>query len=73
MKVIITGSTGFIGKSVFAQCLKNPAITALIALSRRDLPEAETNSKLKVVIMKDFNFYPDDVLELMRGADACIW
>lgn len=73
MKVIITGSTGFIGKAVLTQCLKNPTITELVALSRGDLPEAATNPKLKVVIMKDFNSYSEDALDSMRGADACIW
>lgn len=70
MKVILLGSTGFIGKEVLDQCLKTPAITSIIALSRRDLP---ANPKLTVVIMEDFKFYPDSVLEQLKGADACIW
>jgi hypothetical protein len=75
MKVILLGSTGFVGKEVFNQCLKNPDITSLIALSRRDLPlpEAAANSKLTVVIVKDFKAYSDSVLEQLKGADACIW
>jgi uncharacterized protein YbjT (DUF2867 family) len=70
MKVILLGSTGFIGKAVLDQCLKSPAITSLIALSRRDLP---AHPKLTVVIIENFKLYPDSVLELLRGADACIW
>lgn len=73
MKVILLGSTGFIGKEVLAQCLKNPAITSLVALSRRDLPEAATHSKLSVVIVKDFKSYPDSALEQLKDADAAIW
>ncbi|EYE94844.1 putative nucleoside-diphosphate-sugar epimerase [Aspergillus ruber CBS 135680] len=73
MKIILLGSTGFIGKEVLNQCLETPAITSLIALSRRDLPEAATNPKLTVVIMEHFNSYPDSVLEQLKGADACIW
>jgi uncharacterized protein YbjT (DUF2867 family) len=75
MKVILLGSTGFIGKEVLDQCLKSPHISSIIALSRRDLPvEACSNHpKLTVVIIEDFKSYPDSVLELLKGADACIW
>jgi uncharacterized protein YbjT (DUF2867 family) len=73
MKVILLGSTGFIGKAVLDHCLKTPAITSIIALSRRDLPEEAADPKLAVVIIKDFKLYPDSVLEELKGADACIW
>ncbi|KAK9482018.1 hypothetical protein V1527DRAFT_477767 [Lipomyces starkeyi] len=73
MKVILLGSTGFIGHEVLNQCLKTPAITSLIALSRRDLPEAAANPKLTVVIIENFKVYSDSVLEQLKGADACIW
>ncbi len=69
MKVILLGSTGFIGKEVLNSCLTNPAITSIIALSRRDLP---VNFKLTVVIVEDFNQYPGSVLEQLKGVDACI-
>ena len=73
MKVILFGSTGFIGKAVLDQCLRNPAITSLVALSRRDVPVEEANSKLTVTIIEDFKSYPDSVLEHLKDADACIW
>ncbi|RDL41825.1 Uncharacterized protein BP5553_01804 [Venustampulla echinocandica] len=74
MKLIVTGCTGFIGAEVLSQCLANPSITSVIALSRRELPDAVgDNPKLKVVIMKDFNSYSDSVLKQLSGADACIW
>lgn len=73
MKVILTGSTGFVGGEVLNECLRNPAVTSIVALSRRDLPQAATNPKLNVVIVTDFKVYSDAVLEQLRGADACIW
>ena len=73
MKVILTGSTGFIGRAVLLQCLKEPSITSIIALSRRELPEAVGNPKLTLVVMDDFNVYPDSVVEVLRGAEGCIW
>lgn len=73
MKIILTGSTGFVGGEVLNQCLKTPAVTSIIALSRRNLPQAATNPKIHVVILKDFLVYSDAILEQLKGADACIW
>lgn len=74
MKVILTGSTGFIGREVLEQCLQNTRITSVIALSRRELSSALTNNpKLKVLIMEDFLSYPPSVLQEIRDAEACIW
>ncbi|MCJ1242994.1 hypothetical protein MMC30_000190 [Trapelia coarctata] len=71
MKVILAGSTGFIGREVLEQCLQNSSI---IALSRRDLPSSvASNSKLKVVILEDFLSYPESLLQDIKGAEACIW
>lgn len=74
MKVILTGSTGFIGREVLEQCLQNTRISSIIALSRRDFPPALTrNPKLKVLVIKDFLSYPPPELQEMQGAEACIW
>jgi uncharacterized protein YbjT (DUF2867 family) len=77
MKILLTGSTGFIGSEVLSQCLAHPAITSIIALSRRPLPESITKekdtSKLKTVIVEDFTKWEDDVLRDCEGAEACIW
>ena len=73
MKVILTGSTGFIGGGVLSQCLQHPAITSIIVLSRRALPDSVLSPKVKVIIMDDFASYPDNVLKEIAGADACLW
>ncbi|MCJ1393973.1 hypothetical protein MMC18_006850 [Xylographa bjoerkii] len=74
MKIILTGSTGFIGKEVLHQCLNSPHITSIVALTRRELPkEVASDPKLKTIILKDFTAYPDDVLQELAGAEACIW
>ncbi|KAJ6000091.1 hypothetical protein N7481_000500 [Penicillium waksmanii] len=70
MKVILAGSTGFIGRETLNQCLRNPAITSVVALSRRDLP---AHGKLQVTLMKDFVSYPASVRENLKDAEACIW
>lgn len=71
MKLILTGSTGFIGAEVLRQCLNNPSISSIIALSRRPLPV--TDPKLKTVIVEDFTNYSPSVLKELEGAEACIW
>ena len=75
MKVIITGVTGFIGGGVLQRCLAHPSITSVVALSRRDILNAAgtSNPKLKVVILEDFSSYPENVLNELVGAEACIW
>ncbi|RAH54654.1 NAD(P)-binding protein [Aspergillus piperis CBS 112811] len=71
MKIILTGSTGFIGHEILTQCLRNPHITSVIALSRRPLPT--NNPKLTVRLVDDFLTYPESLLQELRGAAACIW
>lgn len=74
MKIILTGTTGFIGQEVLRRALTHPSITSIIVLSRRQLPsEAPTSPKLKVMIHEDFGIYPDSLLTECAGAAACIW
>jgi hypothetical protein len=71
MKVILTGSTGFIGNEVLLQCLSNPSITSIVALSRRELKTIDP--KLKVILHEDFSFYSPALISQLAGADACIY
>jgi thioester reductase-like protein len=74
MKLVLTGCTGFIGSEVLSQCLQNPTITSIVALSRRELPKAvNSDPKLKVVVTKNFTTYQDSVVNEISGSDACIW
>ncbi|PYH92389.1 hypothetical protein BO71DRAFT_485441 [Aspergillus ellipticus CBS 707.79] len=74
MKLTLTGPTGFIGQEVLTQCLTNPAITSIVALSRRPLPSSiSTHPKLTVRIIDDFLTYPDSLMSDLRGAEGCIW
>ncbi|EXJ77854.1 hypothetical protein A1O3_09013 [Capronia epimyces CBS 606.96] len=79
MKLIVAGSTGFVGTEVIRLSLKRPDITTVIALSRTPIslpqqPEAGADvSKLRNVIVKDYGEFPDSVKKEFAGADACIW
>jgi uncharacterized protein YbjT (DUF2867 family) len=74
MKVILSGATGFIGGEVLNQALAHPAITSLVCLTRRALPEpASINPKVKAVILTDFLTYTPEILSQLEGAESCIW
>ena len=51
--------------------LSRPEITSVVALTRR--PLSQHNPKLTTIIHKDFNSYPESVLDQLSGAQACIW
>lgn len=45
-----------------------------MALSRGKLPDSVgSDGKLKVIVMKDFNAYSEEVVREMEGAGGCIW
>ncbi|PKY02497.1 hypothetical protein P168DRAFT_291643 [Aspergillus campestris IBT 28561] len=74
MKIILTGTTGFIGKEILSQCLSHPAITSIVILTRRDLPT--TDPKVQIYRMQDDDFLSYSSPQLtaaLRGAHACIW
>ncbi len=71
MKVIVTGSTGTVGSAVLQQCIENPAVTSVVALTRRPLEVKDP--KLNNIIHKDFLNYDEEVLKQLKGAQACIW
>jgi hypothetical protein len=79
MKLIIGGSTGFVATELLSQALKNPAITSIIALGRREATvpaDADSNAaktKLRSIICENFEEYPDSVKSELANADACIW
>ncbi|KAH7364803.1 hypothetical protein BKA65DRAFT_447960 [Rhexocercosporidium sp. MPI-PUGE-AT-0058] len=74
MKIILTGTSGFIGTEILTQALSHPDITSIIALSRKPLPsQYTTNRKLTVIIIEDFLSYTPEILKQLEGAEGCIW
>ncbi|KAJ7743545.1 putative nucleoside-diphosphate-sugar epimerase [Mycena olivaceomarginata] len=77
MKLIIAGATGFVAQELIRQSLRHPDIKSVVALARRPVaapPGAGGDgSKLKSVVVKDYDDYPEEVRRELAGADACIW
>jgi nucleoside-diphosphate-sugar epimerase len=71
MKLVLTGTSGFIGSEVLSQALHHPSITSIVVLSRKPIPNSDP--KLKVVVIDDFEHYSPSVLSELSGAEACIW
>jgi uncharacterized protein YbjT (DUF2867 family) len=73
MKVIVTGTTGYIGQQVLARCVVDPRITSVVALSRRPLPQYDHEPKVIVQIVSDFAQFDDDSIQTWKSAGACLW
>ncbi|MCE7994033.1 MAG: NAD-dependent epimerase/dehydratase family protein [Roseivirga sp.] len=68
MRVIITGSTGMVGKSVLLECLRNDKISSVLVVNRR--PVGLTHPKLTELLHQDF-LDLNPLLSQLEGYDAC--
>lgn len=69
-KVIITGTTGMVGKGVLLECLDHPEVEEVLVVNRHTIDME--HPKLKEVIHKNF----DDLSEIkaqMQGYNACFF
>ncbi|KAL2816294.1 hypothetical protein BJX63DRAFT_430302 [Aspergillus granulosus] len=77
MRLILTGATGLVGSAALNHLLTTslPAgeVSALYILSRSPVPMAENKPNVTVIEHKNFNEYPAELLEKLKGADGCIW
>jgi len=70
LKVIITGSTGMVGKGVLYECLDSPDVESVLLVNRN--PIGISHPKLKEVILWDF-FHPEAIRENLKGYNACFY
>ncbi|KAI1139869.1 putative nucleoside-diphosphate-sugar epimerase, partial [Hypoxylon sp. FL0543] len=79
MKLIVSGATGFVAREVIRQSLSRSEITSVVAVARKPvtvpdkLAEGADPSKLKSVVVEDYERYPEEVKKDFAGASACIW
>ena len=70
MRVIVFGATGMIGQSVLVECLKDGAVTEVLAVLRS--PTGRQHPKLRELIHRDFHDYSAIEAEL-AGFDDCFF
>jgi uncharacterized protein YbjT (DUF2867 family) len=70
MNVILTGVTGMVGEGVLLECLENPAIERVLAVSRRAC--GHTHPKLTELLVADFREL-SAVQTRLAGYDACFY
>ncbi len=76
MKILLTGTTGFVGTEILQQCLKHNYISHIYVLTRKTLdPKFATHKKVTQVIHEDFSQYPEYLLAKLAnyGVEGCIW
>ncbi|KAI0843648.1 putative nucleoside-diphosphate-sugar epimerase [Hypoxylon sp. FL0890] len=79
MKLIVSGATGFVAREVIRQSLSRSEITSVVALARKPVSAPEKladdadPSKLKSVVVEDYEHYSEKVKKEFAGASACIW
>jgi len=70
MKVIVTGVTGMVGEGVLLECLANPEIERVLAVSRR--PSGHAHPKLEELLVPDFREL-GGVEARLSGYDGCFY
>ncbi len=70
MNIVITGSSGMIGKAVLSECLDSPDVRKIRMVNRKHI-EID-NPKLQEVIAEDF-FNLQDIKQDLGGSDACFF
>jgi hypothetical protein len=75
MKIILTGSTGFVGREILQQCIVHNYISHVFVLTRRPLDDRFSHKKVTQLLHEDFETYPTELLDRLReeGVEACIW
>lgn len=68
MRVIITGSTGMVGKGVLLECLEDSSVEQVLVINRKSL--GISYPKLKEVILLDFHDF-SGIDSQFIGFDAC--
>lgn len=62
------------GREVVKRCISDDRVTKLIILTRKALPkEIQDDPKTEVIMHQDFSSYPDELMQKLDGAEACIW
>ncbi len=70
MRVLLFGATGMVGSAALLECLDDPGVAAVTAVSRR--PSGRSHPKLAEDVVADL-FRLDAIRPALAGADACFF
>ena len=70
LNVIITGTTGMVGKAVLLECLDSPAVNSILVINRKSI--GIKHSKLKEIIHADF-FHLSPIQHELKGYNTCFF
>ena len=56
LRIILTGSTGFVGEGVLLECLKSEKVEKILSVSRK--PSGRKHEKLEELIIPNFKDSP---------------
>lgn len=70
MKVIITGTTGMVGKGTLLEAIRDPEVESILVINRSSI--GLNHPKVKEVLHKDF-FDLSPVRSELKGYDACLF
>jgi uncharacterized protein YbjT (DUF2867 family) len=70
LNVIITGSTGMVGKAALIECLESPQVASVLVINRQSL--GVSNPKLREIIHRDF-FDLSAIQADLQGYNACFF
>lgn len=70
MRILLTGATGLVGQGVLRECLHDPRVTQVVALTRR--PTGRSHAKLQDLVHGDFADL-SAVEDRLQPFDACLY
>ena len=70
MRILLTGANGLVGQGVLNECLRDPAVTHVVALGRR--ASGQSHAKLTDLVCPDFTNL-NAVEERLHPFDACLY
>ncbi len=70
MRVVVFGATGMVGGGALLECLDDPRVSSVLAVSRRSC--GVRHPKLEEILVEDL-FRLDAVRPALAGADACFF
>lgn len=70
MQIIITGTTGMVGKGTLLEAIQSTDVTGILLINRHSV--GITHPKIKEILHKDF-FHLEPIRQQLKGYEACLF